>query len=192
MHRDLVRDNRQRRVLAISGSLRAASINTAMLSMAIDCAPVDLVIQLYFGLGEIPAFNPDHESKHIPAVARLHYLISAADALLIASPEYAHGVSGVMKNALDWTVASGVLVQKPVALWNAAPRATHGLAALRETLTTMSAYLVDAARLDLLIHMPAAGQPAINPDPAAMHRALRSLQTELSRPMNEMRSAGHT
>ena len=188
---EVMPDTNQRMVLALSGSLRAASLNTAMLSMAINCAPPGLTVQLYLGLGELPAFNPDLKFQDFPAVVRLHHLIGAADALLIASPEYAHGVSGVMKNALDWIVASDVMVHKPVALWNAAPRASHAIAALRETLTVMSAHLVDTAHLNLLIRAAAPGQPVTNPDPAAIRRALVSLQKELQRPSHDQRRAGH-
>ena len=67
--------------------------------------------------------------------------------MLISSPEYAHGVPGVLKNALDWVVGSGELVYKPVALLNASPRSTHGHASLNETLTVMTAALVPEATL---------------------------------------------
>lgn len=98
-------------------------------------------------LGELPLFNPDLEAHDPAPVAHLRQQIIAADALLIASPEYAHGVSGVMKNALDWMVSSEAFVCKPVALLNASPRASHALAALRETLSTMSARLIDDASI---------------------------------------------
>ena len=166
-------------VLALSGSLRAGSLNTAMLAMAAGCAPPQLNIILYAGLTDLPLFNPDFEMNEPPSVARLRNHIAAADALLIASPEYAHGVSSVMKTALDWMVASGALANKPVVLWNAAPRAAHAAAALRETLEMMSARLVNAAGLELLIQHDAAGMAPRNPDPKAMRRALRVLKTTL-------------
>ena len=84
-----------------------------------------------------------------------------------------------MKNALDWMVASGVFVDKPVVLWNASPRASHGIAALRETLTVMAVRWVDEAALQLLIGPPAAGVAPVNPDPAAMRRALLALRDAL-------------
>ena len=166
-------------VLALSGSLRAASLNTAMLTMAADCAPPGLRVTLFHGLGEVPLFNPDLEAHEPPSVGGLRLAVAAADALLIASPEYAHGVSGVMKNALDWMVASGVFVDKPVVLWNASPRASHGIAALRETLTVMAVRWIDEAALQLLIGPPAAGVAPVNPDPAAMRRALLALRDAL-------------
>ena len=167
------------RVLALSGSLRMASLNTAMLTMAADSSPFDLRVDLHRGLGDLPLFNPDLEEHEPTSVARLCHGIATADAVLIASPEYAHGVSGVMKNALDWMVASGVFVDKPVALWNASPRASHALAALRETLVVMSARLIDEASLALLIKSPEAGAASVNPDPGAMRRALLALRNSL-------------
>ena len=106
-------------VLAISGSLRAASTNTAMLRMAQSCAPDGVHLDLYEALGQLPLVNPDLEGNDPPAVQRLRTTMGRADALLFASPEYAHGISGVLKNALDWMVASGVLLGKPIAMLTA-------------------------------------------------------------------------
>jgi chromate reductase, NAD(P)H dehydrogenase (quinone) len=75
--------------------------------------------------------------------------LQSADAVLICSPEYAHGVPGVLKNALDWVVGSGEFMGKPVALLNASPRATHAQASLIETLTTMDARVVTDACIAL-------------------------------------------
>ncbi len=166
-------------VVALSGSLRAKSLNTAMLRMAVQCVPPGLSVRVYPGLGHLPLFNPDIADPGPRAVACLRRDIAAADGILIASPEYAHGVSGVLKNALDWMVASGVLVNKPIALWNAAPRSSHGLAALRETLVVMSAALVPVADLSLLIQSDPSGRQPINPDELAMIRALTAFRAEI-------------
>ena len=168
-------------VLALSGSLRRASLNTAMLTMAADCAPPGLRVHCYLGLGALPLFNPDLEAHEPESVAQLRHAIHDADAVLIASPEYAHGVSGVMKNALDWMVANGVFVDKPVVLWNASPRASHALAALRGTLAVMSARLIDDAGLALLIKAPDGGGPPVNLDPGSMQQALKVLADLLCR-----------
>ncbi len=162
-------------VLRLSGSLRSASLNTAMLRMAADCAPPGLRMSTHRGLADLPLFNPDLEPNEPPSVARLRGDIAMADAVIIASPEYAHGVSGVMKNALDWMVASGVFVDKPVVLWNASPRASIALASLRETLIVMSARLVDEAALELLIRAGDGAESPVNPDPVAMRNALLAL-----------------
>ena len=163
-------------VMALSGSLRKASLNTALLTMAAGCAPPDLRVNLHRGLGDLPLFNPDIDGHEPTSVVRLHHAIASADAVLIASPDYAHWVSGAMKNALDWMVASGVFVDKPVVLWNASPRASHALATLHETLTVMSARLIDEASLALLIEPPEADAAPVNPDPAAMRRVLLALR----------------
>ena len=136
-------------ILAISGSLRKASINTSLLRAVVRLAPADIKVALYRGLGELPLFNPDIESPEPAPVADLRLQIVAADAVLIASPEYAHGVTGVMKNALDWMVGNESFVYKPVALLNASPRASHAHAALRETLVTMSARILEPACITL-------------------------------------------
>ena len=84
-------------------------------------------VEIFDGLGELPLFNPDLEGRAPSAVARWVERVETADALLIASPEYAHGVTGVLKNALDWLVASERFYGKPVAVLNAKPRAAHAL-----------------------------------------------------------------
>src|SRR5436190_18470323 len=138
------------KILAISGSLRAASLNTVVLRAASRLAPAGVTIELFEGTGGLPFFNSDLEGEHLPqAVAEFRAAIGAADGLLISSPEYARGVSGVMKNALDWLVGSLEYPNKPVALINTSPRATHALAALTLTLETMSAQLVKEASIAL-------------------------------------------
>lgn len=136
-------------ILALSGSLRAASENTRVLRALARLAPAGMEVVVYSGLGELPLFNPDIEFPNPPAVAALREAINAADAVVIASPEYAHGVSAVIKNALDWMVGNESFVNKPVALLNAAPRATHAYLALRETVTMMSANVIEAACITL-------------------------------------------
>ncbi len=141
-------------ILAISGSLRAGSSNANLLLAAAMLAPKGVAVELYDGLGDLPHFNPDLEDAPIPAVLDFRARLKAADGVLISSPEYAHGVPGVMKNALDWVVGSGELVFKPVASLNASPRSTHGQAALIETLTVMTAAIVPEAT----IAVPIAGR----------------------------------
>ncbi len=136
-------------ILALSGSLRAASENTRVLRATARLAPAHVRVTLSPGLGELPLFNPDIELPNPPSVAALRAAINAAGAVIIASPEYAHGVSAVIKNALDWMVGNESFVQKPIALINVAPRASHAYLALRETVTMMSARVIDAACITL-------------------------------------------
>jgi len=137
------------RIFAISGSLRAVSSNTSLLRAAAALAPEGVEVTLYGGLGDLPHFNPDLEDSEPPVVTDLRVQIRAADGILISSPEYAHGVPGVLKNALDWLVGGSEIVGKPIALWNASPRATHAQASLAETLKTMSTRIVPEASIAL-------------------------------------------
>ena len=108
-------------------------------------APAGVIVSLYDGLGDLPYFNPDLDGETDtppPSVGQLRTQIGQADGLLISSPEYAHGVPGVLKNALDWLVSSLEFPSKPVALINISPRSTFVHASLSETLTTMSASLI--------------------------------------------------
>ncbi|MBO6807410.1 NADPH-dependent FMN reductase [Thalassospira sp.] len=130
-------------ITALCGSLRQASINRTLLNAARHVAsPHNATIHLFDGLGHLPIFNPDNEDTDDGNVAAFRAALHRADAVLIASPEYAHGVTGVIKNALDWVVASGEFMQKPVACLS---RATIAQAALIETISTMDARIVTDA-----------------------------------------------
>ncbi|MBR2686868.1 MAG: NAD(P)H-dependent oxidoreductase [Aquamicrobium sp.] len=138
------------KILAICGSLRARSSNLAVLQAAQMLAPRSLEITLFDGLEALPHFNPDRDTETPPpTVLRLREAIGHADGLLICSPEYARGIAGVMKNALDWLVSSFEFPDKPVAVINASQRSTHADAALRLTLQTMSARLIEDASITL-------------------------------------------
>lgn len=136
------------RILAISGSLRARSSNTELLRAAASIAAPIAEIVLYQGLDTLPYFNPDmdQEGSDLPApVKKLRAEIEASHGIVISSPEYAHGVPGSLKNALDWLVSGPEMVNKPVGLLNASARSVHAHAALAETLRTMSANVVEGA-----------------------------------------------
>jgi chromate reductase, NAD(P)H dehydrogenase (quinone) len=139
-------------ILAISGSLRAISSNTAVLQAAAMLASENVAITFYSGLAYLPHFNPDLDIEPLPdSVIALRQQIQECDGLLISSPEYAHGVPGTMKNALDWLVSSLEFPEKPVALINTNPRATIALASLIEILTVMSAKIIESANITLPI-----------------------------------------
>jgi NAD(P)H-dependent FMN reductase len=133
------------KVLAISGSLRAASVNSALLRATAHLAPKGIEVRVYSEIQTLPLFNPDLEAEVPPEVNTLREAVAAADALIFASPEYAHGVTGVIKNTLDWLVSFEPFAYKPVAIFNASPRSKYAYPALRETLQTMSASLVNEA-----------------------------------------------
>jgi chromate reductase, NAD(P)H dehydrogenase (quinone) len=140
------------RLFALSGSLRKASSNTAVLRALRTAAAEMAEIDIFDRLAEIPPFNPDDEAENRPtpaAVQDFRRRIQSSDAILISTPEYAHGVPGVLKNALDWVVGSGEFVGKRTALVNPSPRSTWAQASLTETLTVMSAILVPSASVTL-------------------------------------------
>lgn len=141
-------------ILAISGSLRSTSSNTNILKAVAMLAPDDIAVSLYTGLADLPHFNPELESSVPASVTHFRSLLQAADAVLICSPEYAHGVPGSLKNALDWVVSSGEFVYKPVALLNASPVSTHAEASLTETLRVMTASII----ADACIRVPLMGR----------------------------------
>ena len=113
-------------ILAFAGSLREDSYNRTLIRTAVEVAPEELSIDV-FDLTPIPLFNADVEAEGDPApVADFKAAIRAAAALLIASPEYNHGVPGVLKNAIDWASRKAdadrpAIAGKPVALLGASP-----------------------------------------------------------------------
>jgi len=137
-------------ILAISGSLRSKSINTKLLkAIALSAPKCGTSVKVCQLLGHLPLFNPDIEGNAPTVVHDFKAQLALADGVIIASPEYAHGITGVMKNALDWVVGSGDMVGKPVAVLNAAPRSSIAYEALKEILRTIDAHIVPEASLDV-------------------------------------------
>lgn len=137
------------RILAVSGSLRKASYNSALIRAMAQLAPSHIHVDVFEHMADVPLFNPDIDVHTQPVVMSLKTALKHADGLLIASPEYAHGISGVLKNALDWLVDGEEFVNMNVALINASPRASHAQAALREVITTMSGRIIESASIAL-------------------------------------------
>lgn len=111
------------RVCAIAGSLRRGSYNRALVEAARELAPSEMSIRVFEGLARVPLFNQDLEAEGDPApVSALKEAIRDADALLLATPEYNHGIPGVLKNALDWASrprSTSALRGRPVAMLGA-------------------------------------------------------------------------
>jgi NAD(P)H-dependent FMN reductase len=114
-------------VLAISGSLKESSGNSALLRALAEAAPDQF--DVWNALGDLPYFTPDDDGG--VAVAALRAAVLRADAILLATPEYAGGMPGVLKNALDWLVGTGELYGKRIAIVSAAPAPERGVNARR-------------------------------------------------------------
>ncbi len=136
---------KQINILAISGSLRENSSNDAVIKAAIGLAPDKVTITPYKVIGSLPHFDDSKEPSK--EVLSFRDTLRKADGILICSPEYAFGVPGTLKNALDWTVSSGELVYKPLALITAATGGDKAHAALIQTFTALSAGFDDSTCL---------------------------------------------
>ncbi len=134
------------RILAVSGSLRARSSNATLLRALPLLAPPGLEFTFREPLDGLPFFNPDIEETGPPAsVERWRAEIRDHAALVICSPEYAHGVPGVLKNALDWLVGGVEIVGKPVAVIQTSLPSTTAHASLLEILRVMGGIVVPDA-----------------------------------------------
>jgi NAD(P)H-dependent FMN reductase len=172
------------KLLALCGSQRTRSMSGGLLRACRELAPAGVDVLLFDEHKQFPLFNP--ELAELPAGVRaLYEAIDGADALLIASPEYAHGVTGTIKNTLDWLVGHPGFVGKPVALLNPAWKSHHADESLREILRMMSAELI----LDACVRIPVIGA-GVAPDAIAasarfapaIDAVLRAVAQHLSRP----------
>ena len=137
-------------ILGISGSLRADSTNTIILKTLGSTLPSDITFEIFEGLDEIAHFSPGLPDAE--PVIRFKAAIAKADAVVICTPEYAFGVPGTLKNALDWTVGTGDLNDKPVSAISASPLNSGGnnaLASLLLTLTALGTKKNDASALSI-------------------------------------------
>lgn len=143
------------KIIGISGSLRTASVSTALLKTAATLTPGYVTLMIYDRLGNLPHFNPELDNEPVPpAVLDFRSQLNSSAGVIISTPEYAHGIPGALKNALDWLVASGELYEKPVTLFSASPYASFAHASLIETLTVMMARLIP----DAFINVSATGK----------------------------------
>ena len=166
------------KLLAISGSLRAASSNAALLRAAALVAPPEIEVEIYQQMGNLPHFNPDLESDLPPVISDLRQRVQAADGVLICTPEYVHGLPGSFKNLLDWLVSGGELWDKPVAVLRVAHRGEFAHASLLEILVTLMARVSAKASVSLPLgtNNVSAEQIAADAEMAALLRdSLRTL-----------------
>lgn len=126
------------KILAISGSLRSSSTNTNILKIIGEMTGESIDFQIFEGLDTFPHFNPGFDENN-EKVALFKNQIKEADGIIFCTPEYAFGVPGVLKNALDWTVSTGEFNDKPVAAISASPLNSGGDKALASLLLTLTA-----------------------------------------------------
>lgn len=139
------------KILAISGSLGARSSNGRLLEVVADAAPDPLEVVAAPSVATLPHFRPD-AGEADAAVTAFRHAVADADGVVIATPEYSHGIPGSLKNALDWLVGSGEFDGKPVAVLNAAPSTDRGhdaRASLVRTLEAQNATVVASSTVEL-------------------------------------------
>lgn len=164
------------KILAVSGSARRLSTNTALLRALQAIAPDGIAVQVYDGIGDLPVFSPDREGADLPDdVRNFQQAIADCDGLLLSSPEYVRSIPGGLKNAIDWLVSGDQVVDKPIALVHASHRGDDMLAALRMVLSTISANFTDSLffRLPVMKETPEAILQRLVGDPDAAQRFLR-------------------
>ena len=141
------------KLIGVCGSLRRNSVNAAMLKALAGLVQAPDELSLAPGIEQLPHVNPDLERPLTPStVTEWRQSVANADGVVICSPEYAHGIPGPLKNALDWLVYSGELYAKPVALIMASPSyagAPNALSNLRQTLLAQQAKLADDSVLNI-------------------------------------------
>ena len=138
------------KILVLCGSLRAQSSNRALLQAYERLAPSSISVQHYEQLGELPHCNPDLDGETVPHQAgALRSLVASADAVIISTPEYAHGLPGAFKNALDWLVSDPAFAGKPVVILHSSRGSAWALDSLKEVLRTKSARIIETASVSL-------------------------------------------
>lgn len=127
------------KILAISGSAREASTNTALLRAIKDIAPSSIKFSVFEQINTLPIFSPDDEGEKTPAVVEEFIKsVSGSDGIIISSPEYIRSIPGGLKNAIDWMVSRTEIIDKPIVLIHASSRGDDMLVSLRRVLSTVS------------------------------------------------------
>jgi len=168
------------KVLAVSGSLRARSSNGALLRALPLVSPPGMGFAFRAPLDGLPYFNPDIEEAGLPPeVERWRAEIRDHAALVVSSPEYAHGVPGVLKNALDWLVGGVEIHGKPIAVLQTSLPSTLAHASLVETLRIMGGNVVAEASVPVLLRGRKLDERGIASDPE-LSAVLRNAMIALS------------
>ena len=135
-------------VLAISGSTRQTSTNHSLIRAIAALSAEELHVIIYNGIANLPHFNPDHDENNVASeVADFKQQLNNAAGIINCTPEYAHGVVGTLKNAIDWTVSTAEFSQKPTMLITASTDGRFAHQALLETLKVIEAKNVENLQL---------------------------------------------
>jgi len=138
----------KKKVVAISGSTRQNSTNENLIKAIADLSTESIDITVFNGIANLPQFNPDNDGDNAaPEVAGFRQQLKNADGIIICTPEYAHGVPGALKNAIDWTISSSEFPHKPTMLITASTDGKYGHKALLETLKVIEAKNVENLQL---------------------------------------------
>ncbi len=136
------------KILAISGSTRKTSSNLNLIKAIADLASETFTVNIFDRLSDLPHFNPDLDNENIPEqVTEFRRQLREADGILICTPEYAIGVPGTLKNAIDWTVSSMEFSKKPVALITASLSGETAHNSLLGTLLIIEAKMTNNTQL---------------------------------------------
>lgn len=136
------------RILAISGSTRSQSTNHVLIDIIAGLFAGEVEMIRFEGVSALPHFNPDLDTDDPPrAVVDYREQLRAVDGVLICTPEYAMGVPGSLKNAIDWVVSSMELSNKPVALITASSMGELGHESLIRTLLVVESNMPETSRL---------------------------------------------
>ena len=138
----------KKKILAIPGSTRTNSTNLNLIKAITGLTASIFTIKVFEGLSEIPHFNPDLDNENPPKqVVEFRKQIKEADGILICTPEYAMGVPGTLKNAIDWTVSSCGFSNTPTALITASSAGQNAHASLLETLKVIETKMTQETQL---------------------------------------------
>jgi chromate reductase, NAD(P)H dehydrogenase (quinone) len=140
--------NHRKKILGIPGSIRANSSNQVILQTIKDLYEHTLDVQLYSGMANLPHFDPDPNLSVLPPeVSAFHDLIQSSDGIIICSPEYIFSLPAIVKNALEWTVATTVFTEKPVSLIIASGLGEKAMGQLSLIMETLQAKTGDSTSL---------------------------------------------
>jgi chromate reductase, NAD(P)H dehydrogenase (quinone) len=154
-----------KRIAALCGSTKSTSVNLNLIKAISSLVQDECDVQIFDRISDIPHFNPDLDNENPPEeVTRFRQFLQNSDGILICTPEYAMGVPGTLKNAVDWTVSSCEFSKKPVALITAGSMGEKGHASLLETLRIIEAAVTDETQLVISYAKTKIGDAVITDD----------------------------